>query len=227
VLCFALRSGKRSVGALQLMSRRADAINDDGLAILHALGDELALALQNAVTFDRLSTMTVTDTLTGLHNRRFCEEFVRKQLMGAQRAQRGCGFLLIDIDDFKPFNERFGQAAGDAVLRGIASALLRSVRAADLAGRYGGEEFIVVLPNADLNTSVAVAERIRINTRELPLDVGDDTQRVTVSIGASSFPECASTLAQLFNSADVALYAAKEAGRDRVTTAPLLARPAE
>ncbi|HWE62725.1 MAG TPA: sensor domain-containing diguanylate cyclase [Chloroflexota bacterium] len=226
VLCYPLLSGKRVVGGMQLMSRRTGAMTNDGLALLDALNDELALALQNAVTFDRLSTMTITDALTGLHNRRFCEEFVRKQLMAAQRSKRGCGCLLIDIDHFQSFNERFGRVAGDAVLRSVASMVLASIRAADLAGRYGGEEFIVVLPNADLNTTVSVADRIRANIRQIPSAAGISVP-VTVSIGASCFPECAGTLSQLFNSADLALYAAKEGGRDRVLTASRLPEPAK
>lgn len=225
VLCYPLLSGKRIIGGMQLMSRQAGAITDEGMALLDALRDELALALQNAVTFDRLSTMTVTDGLTGLHNRRFCEEFVRKQVMGAQRTRRGCGILLIDIDHFSSFNEQFGRPAGDAVLRRVAAVLLRSIRAADLAGRYDGGAFMVVLPHADLSTAVTVAERIRANVSEMPVDA-DGAPDITVSIGAASFPENAASLAQLFNCADVALYAAKEGGRNRIEAAPRPATPA-
>lgn len=222
MLCFPLLAGTRVVGGLLLLSRRTGAISADVLALLNSFGNELALALQNALTFDRLSTMAVIDALTGLHNRRFCEEFVRKHLLAAQRTKRSCGFLLLDIDHFKGFNDRFGHAAGDLVLRGVASVVLSSIRAADLAGRYGGEEFMVALPTANLSTAVTVADRIRANVVTMPLAVGAG-EAVTVSIGASSFPECATTLAHLFTSADVALYAAKEAGRDRVVAAPLRA----
>ena len=224
LLCQPLLAGKRVAGGLQLMSRRTGSLSDEALALMEALSDELALALQNAITFDRLSTMAVTDSLTGLHNHRFCEEFVRKHLMAAQRSKRSCGFLLVDIDHFKGFNDRFGHQAGDAVLRGVATALLASIRAADLAGRYGGEEFMVALPGADLPTALVVAERIRQNILEISVGGGGD-ERVSASVGVSGYPECATNLAQLFASADVALYAAKAAGRNRVVTAPRIEEP--
>jgi len=226
LLCQPLLAGKRVAGGLQLMSRRTGSLSDEALALMEALSDELALALQNAITFDRLSTMAVTDSLTGLHNHRFCEEFVRKHLMAAQRSKRNCGFLLVDIDHFKGFNDRFGHQAGDAVLRGVATALLASIRAADLAGRYGGEEFMVALPGADLPTAQVVAERIRQNILEISIG-GTTDERVSASIGVSGYPECATNLTQLFASADVALYAAKAAGRNRVVTAPKIEEPAE
>lgn len=225
LLCQPLLAGKRVTGGLQLMSRRTGSLSDEALALMDGLSDELALALQNAITFDRLSTMAVTDSLTGLHNHRFCEEFVRKHLMAAQRSKRNCGFLLVDIDHFKIFNDRFGHQAGDAVLRGVAAALLASIRAADLAGRYGGEEFMVALPGADLPTAQVVAERIRQNILEIPAGSGGVDERVSASIGVSDYPECATDLTGLFASADVALYAAKAAGRNRVVLAPKLEEP--
>src|SRR5262249_50053241 len=123
LLCYPLLAGKRITGAIQLMARRTNAISNDSLNLLGEMSDELALALQNAVRFERLSTMAVTDGLTGLHNRRFCEEYVRKQITAAQRAKRSCGFLLLDIDHFKRYNDQFGHAAGDIVLRGVAAVL--------------------------------------------------------------------------------------------------------
>jgi diguanylate cyclase (GGDEF)-like protein len=221
LLCYPLLSGKRISGALQLMGRRTNAIGTEGLALLAALADELALALQNAVVFERLSTMAVTDGLTGLHNRRFCEEFVRKHISAAERTRRQCGFLLLDVDHFKNFNDTFGHAAGDKILRGVAGVLLASIRAADLAGRYGGEEFMVALPNADLATATTVAERIRTNVQAMPMPDGI-AERVTVSVGVSCYPDCAADVTALFASGDAALYAAKAAGRNCVSAAPRL-----
>ena len=219
LLCFPLLTGSRISGGLQLLSRRTEALPSEVSSVLGAIGDELALAIQNAQAFDRLSTMTITDALTGLHNRRFCEEFLSKHLSAARRARRGCGFLLVRIDGMQRMLQTQGQQHADAILRDVSIGVLRSVRAADLAGRYDDETIMIVLPNAQLDTTLTVAERVRVSLRagEVP---GDISEPITVSIGATAYPECAGDLSEIFGSAEEALRAAQSAGHGHLAAAP-------
>ena len=163
--------------------------------------------------FQRLSS---TDGLTGVHNHRHFQERLREEFRRAQRYDDALSLILLDLDHFKDVNDRFGHAAGDRVLREVASALQQGVRDTDLVARYGGEEFAVLLPRTHLTCALTVAERVRRELRALrPGDEG--RLQVTASLGVSSFPHRAVlSPEQLLLTADEALYQAKREGRDRV-----------
>ena len=161
-----------------------------------------------------------TDTLTGLPNRRALEEFFRKVQLAAMERGEAVSVLLIDIDHFKRFNDEFGHGVGDQVLRLMAKVLREGVREIDLPARYGGEELIAVLPNADLAVCTAVAERIRRSVAECQItrrSTGEVLPGITVSIGVAQF-QGGESMADLIDRCDQALYLAKKTGRNRVVT---------
>jgi len=161
-----------------------------------------------------------TDTLTGLPNRRALEEFFRTAQVAAMEKDQPLSVLLIDIDHFKTFNDRFGHAVGDQVLRLVAKVLRDRVREVDLPARYGGEELIAVLPGADLAACHASAERIRRSIAECTItrrSTGEVLPGITVSIGVAQF-QPGESMADLIERCDRGLYFAKRSGRNRVVT---------
>lgn len=176
-------------------------------------GVELTLRDQNS-TLQRESNV---DALTGLFNRRHLEGVLVRELEFAERAQHPVGVVLLDLDHFKQVNDRFGHAAGDAVLRGVADVLRSRLRVYDVVCRYGGEELVVVVPGGSLVASCKVAEDLReaiagqsFSDGELPLG------QVTASFGVAVFPQHADSSAELLRAADAAMYRAKARGRNRV-----------
>lgn len=163
-----------------------------------------------------LERLSVTDLLTGLHNRRFLVDAFEKEIRRADRHERPFSVLMIDVDRFKQYNDTHGHQAGDQVLVGMGRVIAEAVRDLDVAARYGGEEFIVLLPECDLDNAVAAAERIRARLARETFDHGE----VTISVGVAEFPTHGETAAAVIGAADAALYEAKRQGRDRVCSAP-------
>ena len=164
--------------------------------------------------FDRSLELAVTDALTGLRNRRY----VFRHLESLLRAGTACGVLMIDVDRFKPLNDYYGHAAGDAALREVAARLREHVRASDVVARYGGEEFLVVMSGAGAEETAVIAERLRVAIGERPIDLGQAKLPVTVSIG-SALSASNSEGETLIAAADSAMYRAKALGRNRVEAA--------
>ncbi len=176
-------------------------------------------AAQNALLArtEELRELSLHDPLTGLFNRRHMDEVLAREVLLARRKQRSLTAIMLDIDHFKHFNDQFGHEAGDEVLREIGKLLASQVRETDIACRYGGEEFLLLLPESTLETAVERAESLCRMSRELKLShQGRDLGSVTLSLGVAELPEHALTGDALVNAADAALYQAKAAGRDRV-----------
>lgn len=167
-----------------------------------------------------LLEQSVRDHLTGLFNRRYMEETLERELLRAARKRLQLGVIMLDVDDLKYFNDTWGHAAGDASLRLLGNLLLHQVRGEDIACRYGGDEFILILPDASLSVTLERAEQIVKLARwaYLQLD-GQDLSPVTLSVGVALFPEHGETSAAILKAADAALYRAKHAGRNRVLMA--------
>lgn len=165
--------------------------------------------------------MAVTDSLTGLHNRLYLETHLSSLFKRAAERKRPLSVLMIDIDRFKMINDTFGHDCGDEVLREFARRLRRNVRGSDLASRYGGEEFFIVMPDTDAAMASIVAERIRRETASTPFTIDQDGigVPVTISIGIASIHTGTDSVQALLKRADVALYEAKAAGRNRVVSA--------
>ena len=169
----------------------------------------------------QLEEQAVRDSLTGLYNRRFLEESLRRECHRAARAQGTLALILLDVDRLKGFNDGFGHAAGDAVLRACADAMTGCTRAEDAVCRVGGDEFVVMMPGASAADAVAKSEEIRVAIGGLTvLDAGRPVGPVTISGGVATFPVDAEDPDGLLWVADTALYRAKAAGRDRIEAAP-------
>ncbi|MDR5676261.1 MAG: GGDEF domain-containing protein [Armatimonadota bacterium] len=166
----------------------------------------------------RLADLALRDPLTGVHNRRYLEEFLAQQLARAQRQHTPVLVAMVDLDDFKLYNDTQGHLAGDEVLRRVADAMRCCVRRSDLVARYGGEEFTVVLVDTNPHDGARVLERIRSAVASLPLPGAEllPWGSVTVSLGAACYPEDGFTAQELLTRADDALYRAKTLGKNRV-----------
>ena len=207
--------------------RRPGTLRSHEIEALDRLAHHARLAIANARLHARVQEMAITDALTGLANH---GEMQRRLAFEAGRIERyatlkGAGHhlsvLLIDIDNFKGFNDRFGHQAGDAVLKGVATALRQSIRSFDVCARYGGEEFAVILPETGAEQATVVAERIRKSVAAYPFAtrVGQKPVKVTASIGVATAPANGITPSHLIRAADMALYEAKDDGRNRVVHA--------
>ncbi|MBI3947569.1 MAG: diguanylate cyclase [Armatimonadetes bacterium] len=172
----------------------------------------------------QLATLSFTDGLTGLWNRRYLNQRLDEEVRRARRAAQPLSCLMVDLDHFKGINDRFGHQQGDLVLQMVAGAIRQAVRSSDVVGRYGGEEFCIITPAADLEGAAQIGERIRAGVAEGAVVVDDEAIRVTVSVGVAQLGEEGDATA-LVAAADQALYAAKAAGRNRVITASALACP--
>jgi diguanylate cyclase (GGDEF)-like protein/PAS domain S-box-containing protein len=185
-----------------------------------AIADHTALALANLRLRDTLRNQSIRDPLTGLHNRRYMHEVIERELLRARRGEWSVGVLLLDLDHFKSVNDTYGHDAGDDVLRSVGRLFQERLRAEDIVCRYGGEEFVLVLPQTALAAAMERAEEIRGLVKQLSMAHRDQTiGPVTVSIGVSAFPEHGGTIAMLLEAADAALYQAKAKGRDCVESA--------
>ena len=167
-----------------------------------------------------LREQSVRDHLTGLFNRRYMEETLERELLRAARKQLSLGIIMLDVDDLKRFNDTWGHAAGDEILRELGSLLLRQVRAEDIACRYGGDEFVIVLPDASREVTRERAELICECAGLFHLQFeGQSLAAVTISLGVAVFPEHGSTSTAILRAVDAALYRAKHEGRSRVVVA--------
>jgi diguanylate cyclase (GGDEF)-like protein/PAS domain S-box-containing protein len=179
--------------------------------------EPLSLSLANTRLRATLREQANRDPLTGLYNRRYMEEALERELHRAAREQRGIGFIMGDIDHFKDFNDKYGHEAGDLMLKAVASTIRGSIRAEDIACRFGGEEFLIILPSANLSGTVERAHQIHNEVRKISFDYGGNhISNVSISMGISAFPEHGNSNSALISAADMAMYNAKREGRDRV-----------
>lgn len=169
-----------------------------------------------AASNERLQLLALTDVLTELPNRRSAVERLEQEWALAQRGERMLSCMMVDIDYFKSINDKLGHQAGDEVLKSVAHALRLSARTQDLVCRYGGEEFVVICPDTDLNAAAQCAERLRLKVSELRLPIRGASFSLTISVGVAERRPGMSSVDALLASADAALYAAKGAGRNRV-----------
>jgi diguanylate cyclase (GGDEF)-like protein len=216
-IAFPLRVGSSDFGSLVLSAPSFDA---DQVETAASLAAQVVVALENARLHRIVERQALVDSLTGLANRRSLEETLRVELARAARFHEPVTIVLADLDDFKRINDTYGHAAGDEVLKAFASALRSTVRESDVAGRWGGEEFALVLTGTDADGGARLADRARrtIEEREVQMPNGDFVT-VTASFGVASFPEAAE-LGEVLAAADSALYAAKREGKNRVVVSP-------
>ncbi len=213
-LCIPLIAHGNTIGMMHLYMHN-QTVCEERMQLAFTICEQLGLALANLTLQEKLRDQAIRDPLTGLHNRRFLEESIDHELMRAQRHKQKLSILMLDMDHFKRFNDNFGHDAGDYVLKSLSSLLINGVRGEDLVCRVGGEELCIVMPGADGDGALQAAEKLCYQVRDLHLDFhGQSLGKLTLSIGISTFPEDAEDYPSLIKMADVALYEAKESGRD-------------
>jgi diguanylate cyclase (GGDEF)-like protein len=227
-MCIPLIAQREVLGILHLQSRPGESISPIPggeeqarvLSLAKTVGEHITLAVANLKLRETLRNQSIRDELTGLFNRRYLEETLEREIHRAVREQAPLSIIFLDIDHFKSFNDEYGHEAGDAVLRQLGAFLTGQVRYEDIACRYGGEEFVIVLPDAALGVAGQRAEGIRAGARNMVVQVGGKTlQGITLSLGVSAIPEFDAVGEILLRAADAALYQAKAEGRDRVVVA--------
>ncbi|MBC7328115.1 sensor domain-containing diguanylate cyclase [bacterium] len=206
-------------GIIHLDSLKKNAFDEDDLNLAKLLAKEAAIALERSFLYEQIKALTLTDALTGCYNRRKLEEDLKSELARSRRYARPLSLLMIDIDWFKNYNDYHGHSKGDDALKKIASILINNVRAIDRVYRYGGEEFVIILPEVDKEGAMACAERLRRKVEMEPIEGERESQpsgKLTISVGVASFPLDAQDEEKLIEAADLALYRAKALGRNRV-----------
>lgn len=182
------------------------------------VGEAIKLSLSNLKLREALREQATQDPLTGLFNRRYLEDSLTRELYRAQRRNSPLCIAMLDFDHFKPFNDSFGHAAGDALLREFGRLLREGLRMSDIVCRYGGDEFVLILPDSSLADTQQRVEQIRVLVKDLRIRHGENRLTpLTVSAGVAEAPQHGASPRELLRAADEALYAAKQAGRDRVS----------
>jgi len=175
------------------------------------------LALSNVKLREILREQATRDPLTGLYNRRYMDEMLARELSGSIRSKKGVGFIMGDLDYFKKFNDTYGHEAGDLLLKAVANLMRGTIRVEDIACRYGGEEFLIILPSASLQDAYRRATQIHESVEKISFELhGATIDGVTISMGVSAFPGQGKTADELIAAADAAMYRAKREGRNRV-----------
>jgi diguanylate cyclase (GGDEF)-like protein/PAS domain S-box-containing protein len=220
-LCIPILAQGEAIGILHFQTTdETPTIAAAELSFKTTFAGQLGLSIANIRLRQALHTQSVKDPLTGLYNRRYLEEMLEREIRRAVRAEQSLGILMLDLDHFKKFNDTYGHEAGDAVLKAAGALLVGSIRAEDIVCRFGGEEFVVILPTANLPSACMRAEKICSKMRELNvLHQGQSVGTITASIGVAALPTHGASGKELLAAADAALYRAKGAGRNRVVAA--------
>lgn len=206
-----------SIPAKTIFDESSEGINEEMQQLATSVADYLALALANIKLRDTLKQQAIRDPLTGLFNRRYMEETLNREISRAERYRTPLGIIMVDLDHFRRFNNTFGHDAGDAVLQDMGKFLQNNIRKEDVACRYGGEEFTLIMPGASLDVTEKRAETLRQKVQHLQIYYNNKMlDSITLSLGVAVFPEHGSTGEAVIQAADAALYRAKQAGRNRV-----------
>jgi diguanylate cyclase (GGDEF)-like protein len=219
-ICLPIVAQDETLGVLLLRGGASGEALGGSLRLASAAAEHISLALGNLRLRETLRAQAIRDPLTGLFNRRYLEETQEREIKRAARRRSTVGVVMMDIDHFKRFNDTHGHEAGDVLLRELGAFVLGHVRAEDVACRYGGEEFALILPDASLEATLAQAEQLRQAVKRLNLQHrGEQLGAVSLSLGVSAYPRHGTTADSLLRAADQALYRAKKGGRDRVVAA--------
>ncbi|MFH0796704.1 MAG: sensor domain-containing diguanylate cyclase [Candidatus Omnitrophota bacterium] len=213
-----LKHRGESIGLLAALGKKKGAFTSRDLDLMTTLAVQASLLIENATLMEKTKRLSITDGLTNLFNRRYFEEFLKKEMGEAIKNNQPCSIAMLDVDNFKHYNDTHGHQAGDEVLRTIGHILQRGTKGSDIVARYGGEEFVVIFSETTLENAALVCRRLNraVNEHHFP---GEETQPngdLTVSIGVASYPGDGTTAETVLKKADDRLYSAKEQGRDRV-----------
>lgn len=212
-----LISQDRVLGIIRLDTHQALAYTQDDLRFLNTIADFATIAIENAQLFKTTKDLAIKDSLTSCFTKGYFLERIREEIKKSARKQKDLALLMIDIDYFKKYNDKFGHVAGDILLKDI-GALVRvfSDQYGGTVSRFGGEEFSILLPNISKQEAKEIAEELRLKVQNKSIILRQKETSITVSIGVASYPEDASEEEGLINSSDIAMYRAKQKGRNRV-----------
>jgi len=220
ILCAPLISRGRIIGAVELLNKRRGRFDGEDLAMLTTLVEPGAIALENAVLYQKSAELTVTDDLTKLFNLRYLNVHLRREIKRSRRYGVPASLIFLDLDGFKQINDSYGHLAGSRALFEVGQVIQETVREIDVVSRYGGDEITVILPQTGAEGAMIIADRIRVNIAsttflaDLGLEVG-----LTASFGVSTFPDHGETRDDLIQKADRAMYAVKDNGKNGVALA--------
>ena len=230
-ICIPLIAQGEKLGVLQLVSDTGTVGSyashgshpEQQRTLASAFAERIAMALANLRLSESLRASSIRDPLTGLFNRRYLEETLDRELHRAARGDHPVALIMCDVDHLKSLNDTLGHQAGDELLRELGSLLHRQVRGEDLACRYGGDEFLLILPEASLDVALERCEVLRKAVAEMAVPhEGRPLERLSLSLGVAGYPEHGSQPAELMAAADAALRKAKDRGRNRVVRATAL-----
>jgi diguanylate cyclase (GGDEF)-like protein len=216
VLAAPLKASGEIVGILYVDDFKPRRFTEREIAVFSLLANKAALAIQKAKLLEQTKELAITDGLTGLYNHRHFLEIIEYEVERARRYKGTFSLMMMDLDNFKEINDNFGHSKGDKVLREVAKVLSKSARHTDFVARYGGDEFVMILPNTRATDAYHVAERIRENIKHIDLSELKTKITITVSIGIAEFPVSGGTKDKLIAAADSALLSCKKKGRDLV-----------
>ncbi len=205
------------LGCVSIASDVTNAFDAQALQFFSLITYQMASSMKHSQVISSMKDMAIYDTLTRVFNRRHLNQVLEDELRSAFRKKQPLSIIMVDIDHFKAINDRYGHDEGDRALIHIASILKESIRKNDIVARFGGEEFLVMLPRAMMKDAVVIAERIRRSVESTPLSVDGEEVRLTVSLGVAAVPVIwPESKEELIKCADTALYEAKGKGRNRV-----------
>jgi diguanylate cyclase (GGDEF)-like protein/PAS domain S-box-containing protein len=220
-LCIPMIAQGETLGLFYLYTETSAALPKTKQQLAYTVAEQVALAIANLNLWETLQQQSIRDPLTGLFNRRYLEEIFSQELIRSQRKQYTVGVIMLDIDHFKQFNDTYGHDGGDHILQMVGEVLKANIQGSDIACRYGGEEFALILLEASLGATIAKAEKIREVISQLKaFQNGHFMGNLTASLGVASFPQHGATGTAVLQAADAALYRAKAAGRNQVIVAP-------
>ncbi|WP_199248408.1 diguanylate cyclase [[Phormidium] sp. ETS-05] len=219
-ICIPMAAQGEILGVFYLSSPLVGELTPGKQRLAQMAARQIAVALANLKLRDTLKDQSIRDPLTGLFNRRYMEESLEREVRRAERNNQSIGIMMLDVDHFKRFNDTYGHEAGDIILRELSQVLQISIRSSDIACRYGGEEFALIMPEAPLDITLQRAEKLCQKVRTLKVQYRHQLLGpLTISLGVASFPQHGPTGGSLIQAADAALYRAKNEGRDRVCLA--------
>jgi diguanylate cyclase (GGDEF)-like protein len=215
-LVLPLISAGSALGVLVFAAQSPTAFPDDDIPTLESVADICATSIQNAYYFARVEQLAYVDGLTGVFNRRLFERRIGEEIERAARYGSSLSIIMVDLDHFKRVNDEFGHLLGDEVLRQVSQIFQQALRKPDICCRYGGEEFVIILPETSGSKAIRVAEKLRnlVADYEFP----GIPRRITISAGVADFPRCGTTRDEIVRAADDSLYLAKQAGRNCVAS---------